>query len=138
MLSTNGKKSVRTPRDESTSDLVGGLLADAKDLVTAHGEHLKLELKSEVASLTDTIKMTGIAIAAVVLAGLLLAHAVALALMAATGLPDWACYGLVGAVLAAAGYLVYRSRPPSVDLVPSDALSSIKHDVQRVADAIDP
>ena len=138
MPSIPALKAVRSPREESTGDLVGGLLSDAKELVSAHGQQLKLEVKSEVASLTETIKLTGIAIAAVVLSGLLLSQAVALGIAAASGLPLWACYGLVGAVLAIAGYVVLRSRPASVDLVPSDALSSIKRDVQRVADAMDP
>lgn len=138
MQSIDRMKGPRSPRDESTTDLLGGLLADAKDLVSAHGEQLKLEVKSEVATLTDTIKLTGIAIAAVVIAGLLLSQALSLGLVALTGLPPWAAYAIVGVVVASIGYLVYRSRPASVDLVPSEALSSIKRDVQRVSDAMDP
>lgn len=124
-------------QSESTSDLLGGLLADAKELAKAHGEHLKLEVRHEVRTLQETIKLAAIAVAAVVLAGLLLAHAAALGLAAASGLPDWAAYGIVGVVLAIVGYVVYRSRPASVDLVPSEAIASIKRDAERVKRAID-
>lgn len=137
MLSPDGTSARRSPRDESTTDLVGGLLTDAKDLAAAHADQLKLEFRNEVRSLTDTIKLTGVAIAAVVLAGLLLGQAAALGLAVATGLPPWATFGLVGLVVAIGGYLIYRSRPAGVDLVPSQAISSLKRDVERVADVID-
>ncbi len=138
MLSTDGTGSRSSPRDESTTDLVVGLLTDAKDLAAAHADQLKLEFRTEVRSLMETIKLTGVAIAAVVLAGLLLGQAAALGLSAATGLPAWASFAAVGALAAVAGYLTYRSRPAAVDLVPSAAISSLKRDVERVSDVVSP
>lgn len=136
MGSISEGKDSKWARNESTSDLLGGLLADAKELVKAHGEHLKLEVRAEVASLKETVKLAAITVGVVVLAGLLLAHFLALALAALTGLPQWAAYGIVSAVFGIAGYLVFRSRPESVDLVPSEAISSIKRDAARVKNAI--
>jgi hypothetical protein len=136
MGSISEGKDSKWARNESTSDLLGGLLTDAKELAKAHGDHLKLEVRHEVHSLTETIKLAAIAVGAVVLAGLLIAHALALGLSALTGLPEWASYGIVGVVFAVVGYLFYRSRPPSVDLVPSEALGSIKRDAERVKNAI--
>jgi len=54
MISKDGMPT-RSPRDESTSDLLGGLLSDAKDLITAHGEQMKLEVRGEVRKLKETI-----------------------------------------------------------------------------------
>lgn len=137
MISTDGRG--KTPRNESTTDLIGGLLSDAKDLASAHADQLKLELKEEVGALKDTIKLTGIAIAAVVLAGLLLTQALVYGLTAASGLPLWASYAIVGAVAAVVGFLAYRGRPEGkgADLVPDESISSIKRDLKRVADAVD-
>lgn len=134
-MSANASAS-RTP-DETTAELVGGLLTDARDLASAHVDQLKLEVRAEVGSMTETITRTGIAIAAFVLVGLLLGQAAAFGLAAATGLPVWASFGLVGTAVAIAGLLVYRSRPRSVDLVPREAMAAIGRDVDRVVAAVD-
>lgn len=126
----------KRPRDESTSDLLSGLLRDAKELVTAHGDHLKVEVRHEIRSLKETVIKAGIAVAAVVLAGLLLAHAIALG-VAALGVPMWAAYGITALVFALAGYLVFRTRPSDLELVPKEAIGSIKRDVKRVKTALD-
>jgi hypothetical protein len=125
----------RTPHEESTSELLGGLLTDAKDLVAAHVEHLELEFRGELGSLAETIKRTGIAIATFVIVGVLLGLCAASGLSAATGLPAWASFGIVSVVVAIIGLLVYRRRPASVDLVPRAAIAAIGRDVERVVDA---
>ncbi|MCE9579391.1 MAG: phage holin family protein [Deltaproteobacteria bacterium] len=125
----------RAVRDESTLDLLGGVLTDAADLVAAHGERIKLEVRVEVRALQQTIIVTGIAIATVVLAGLMLAEAAALGLTAATGLPLWLGHAALGVALAITGAVLYRQRAPSVDLVPSDAIAEVKRDVARIATA---
>jgi hypothetical protein len=122
--------------EPTTTELLGGLLSDAKDLASAHAAQLKLEVRGELDSLKDTIKLVGVAIAAVVLAGGLIAHALALALTDASGLPPWASFGIVGIAAAIAGYVAYRRRPPAADLVPSDAISAVRRDVEHIAEAV--
>lgn len=134
MDTTHRDNGTRSHRDESTGELVGGLLTDAKDLISAHVEHLELEFRAELTTLTETIKRTGIAIAAFVVVGLLLGEGAALGLVAATGLPSWAAFTIVAAVVAIIGTLVYRRRP-RVDLVPSTAIAAIERDVERVVQA---
>lgn len=123
-------------QDESTRDLVGGLLTDAKELIGAHVDQLKLDVRAEVGALATTIRLTGIAIAAFLLAGMLLAQAAAVGLSAATQLPLWACLAIVGAALAAGGALAYRRRPRGRSLVPTAAIAAIEGDVARAAAAV--
>ena len=125
----------RSVVDESTTELLGGVLADAAELVAAHAERIKLEVRVEVRALQQTIIVTGIAIATVVLAGLSLAQAIALGLTDATGLPLWGGHAGVGVLLALTGYLLYRRRAPGVDLVPSDAIAGVKRDIAAIAAA---
>ncbi|MBK7072857.1 MAG: phage holin family protein [Myxococcales bacterium] len=123
-------------RDESNGDLVGGLLTDAKELIDAHVDQLELEVRAEVAALATTIRMTAIAIAACVLAGLLLGQAAAVGLSAATGMPLWASLAIVGGALGIGGVLAYRWRPRVRSLVPTAAIAAIERDVARTVDAV--
>ena len=138
MSATDGTTEHDSPQDEGAGDLLGGLIADAKDLVVAHGERMKLEVRGELQSLKDTMKLVGFAVGAVVLAGVLAAQAIALGLAAATGLPTWAGYAITAAIATVGGYLMYKRRPPSeqMDLVPEQAIDGLKRDARRVADAV--
>jgi hypothetical protein len=123
---------------ERTSSVLGGLITDAKDLVVAHGERMKLEVRDELGGLKDWIKLVGIAVAAVAVAGILAGHAIALGVAAATGLPVWAGYAIVAVIATTAGYLVFKRRPPShaIDLVPERSLRAAKRDAEMVADVV--
>ena len=131
-------RSVDGPREGSATDLLGGLITDAKDLVVAHGERMKLEVRDELGSLKDWIKLVGIAVAAVAVAGILAGHAIALAVTAATGLPVWAGYSIVAVVAVLAGYLVFKRRPASheIDLLPEKSLRAAKRDASMLADVV--
>ena len=128
----------RESRGESAGSLITGLLADARDLVSAHGDRLKLEVKDELGELKRTIRITGIAVAAVVVAALLAAHAVALALADAIGVPAWAGYAIFAVIAGAAGVILVKRRPPSkqIDLVPESAIEDAKADMELIADAV--
>jgi hypothetical protein len=126
------------PREEPTTDLLGGLVSDAKDLVLAHGEHVKLEVRDELRALKDAVKRIAIALGVVVIGGLLAAHAIALAIAAVTGSPVWLGYAVLAVIAGVVGYVVLRTKPDNkqIDLVPEDAIADAKRDVKRVADAI--
>lgn len=123
--------------DQPASALLGGLLSDAKDLVSNHGKLVKLEVREELGELKQTIQRTGIAIASVVLAGLLLAQAAAFGLADATDWPVWAGFLIVGVLLAIIGYVTWRGhgRAHEIDLVPDKSIARAKHDLEHVADA---
>ncbi len=123
-------------RDESNGDLVGGLLTDAKELIDAHVDQLELEVRAEVAALATTIRKTGIAIAAFVLAGLLLGQAAAVGLSAATAMPLWACLAIVGGAVAMGGALAARRRPRGRAPAPAAAIAAIAGDASRAVEAV--
>jgi hypothetical protein len=127
----------RETRAESSGSLIAGLLSDARDLVSAHGDRLKLEVKDELGELKRTIKITGVAVAAVVVAALLAAQALALALADAIGLPAWAGYAILAVVAGVAGVILVKRRPPGkqIDLVPERALDDAKLDAKLIAHA---
>lgn len=123
-------------RDESARDLVGGLLTDAKELLDAHVDQLKLEVRTEIGSLATTIRMTAIALAAFVLAGLLLGQAAAIGLRAATRMPSWACLAIVGGAVAVGGALAYRRRARVRSPMPTAAIAAIEGDVARAVEVV--
>jgi hypothetical protein len=126
-----------SPADEPATSLLGGLLRDARDLFSAHGERLKLEVKDELGELKRTIKITGIAVATVVVAALLAAQAIALALADAFDVPAWAGYAIFAVAAGIAGVVLVKRRPPTrqLDLVPEQALEDAKLDAKLIAHA---
>lgn len=125
-------------REEPTGQLIGGLVSDVKDLVVTHGQRIKGEVGHELDALKSTIKLTGLATSAIVLAGILLAQAIVFGLEAAFGLPLWAGFGSVGGALAIVGYVVLRQRNTGseIDLVPEQSMAAVSRDAGRIADAI--
>ncbi len=123
--------------NESATSLLSGVLNDARDLMTTHAKMVKVEVKEELGELKHTIQRTGIALAAVILAGLLITQAAALGLSAAANIPLWASSLILGVAIAIAGYVVIRGRAPKeeIDLVPSDSIARARRDLDRVAKA---
>ena len=100
--------------EESATSLIGGLLGDAKDLAAAHAEQIRNEVRTELDSIKGAMARTAVALAGAVIAGVVLAHACALALSAATGLPTWAGLGIVAAVFALGAYLAVQRSSASM------------------------
>lgn len=95
-----------TPRTEDPSDLISGVLHDARDLALAEVDRLK----AEVTQIGQKAKATGIGLGVLVVAFVLLGQALGFA-VAAAGLPMWASFGVVGAVFLTVG-VVLMKRPP--------------------------
>lgn len=88
------------------TELIGGVLDDARDLASAEIDKLKAEIKQ----VGETAKITGIALGILVMAAVMIGTAMALGLIAA-GVPPWASFGIVGVIAAFAGAVVVaRSR----------------------------
>jgi hypothetical protein len=138
MASTEDNNHETTAAQEPTSELIGNLLSDTKDLISAHAGRFRHEVREELGALQNAIKLTGITIAGALLAGLLLTQALVFGLTAATGLPLWASFAIVGAVAGLVGYAAYRKRAPTsqVDLIPEQSIAAVKRDVERIASSV--
>ncbi|HEY4181135.1 MAG TPA: phage holin family protein [Kofleriaceae bacterium] len=87
----------------SSSELIGGVLDDARDLATAELDKLKAEAKQ----VGESAKITGIALAFLITAAVLAGTGVALGL-GALGLPAWTSFLVVGAAFGIVGILVIK------------------------------
>lgn len=124
--------------EEPTTDLVVGMVVDARDLALVHLNRLQRELTGELGNLGDLIKARAISVAGFLVAALLAAEALAFGVAEALGLPMWT--GLAGvAVLVAIATVVWNrrtSRPSKdIDLVPEGALADAKKDMTTLVDS---
>lgn len=127
----------RNPRytNESTTDLVVGLVGDARDLALVHLNRMQRELKGELGNLGDLIKARALSIAGLLVAAVLAGQALAFGLAEAVGIPLWASFGGMAVVVVIASLIYHkRSSKPSheVDLVPESALDEAKQDAAKL------
>jgi len=121
---------------ESTMELLGGLIHDARDLAVAHLDGLRLEVKQELADLKTATMYAAAAAAVFAVAALLAAFSLVQALWLYTSLPSWAAYLIIAGLFAVAGVVVLRLRaqkPRDVDLVPETELANLKRDASWLA-----
>jgi hypothetical protein len=129
------------PRDESTTDLVTGLLGDVKDLATAHGQALRNEVGEELSALSASLKIFSVALAVLSIGALLLVMAGAMALAVALDIQLWITYGGFSVVMLVIGYVLLKKANPAkrvadgkADLVPETSLGEAKGDLDFVKD----
>jgi pheromone shutdown protein TraB len=85
------------------TELIGGVLDDARDLANAEIDKLKAEAKQ----VGETAKITGIALGIMIMAAVMIGTALSLGLVAA-GLPAWAGFGIVGVLAGFAAVMVVK------------------------------
>lgn len=128
------------PADDhgSLSDLVAGIITDATQLFRKEVDLAKIEIRNDLQNLKALL--TGIAIGAIlVVMGMgILCVALALALVAYTPLPQWACFGVVGVVLLVAGvcFIIAVNRRNKFDLIPQRAVEAVKEDIGWITSTI--
>jgi hypothetical protein len=127
----------RTPRytDESTTDLVVGLVGDARDLALIHLNRMQRELKGELGNLGDLIKARAVSLAGLLVAAVLAGQSIAFGLAEALGFPVWAGLGGVSMLVVIASMIFHRrsSRPSGeVDLIPEAAIDEAKQDAAKM------
>lgn len=93
----------RRDSDLAPTELIGGVLDDARELASAELDKLKAEVKQ----VGETAKITGIALGILIMAAVMIGTAIALGLIAA-GLPPWAGFAIVGVIAAIAGVMVVK------------------------------
>jgi Putative Actinobacterial Holin-X, holin superfamily III len=124
--------------EEPTTDLVVGMVVDARDLALVHLNRLQRELSSELGNLGELIKARAVSVAGFLVAVILAAQALAFGLAAAFELPVWVGFAAISVVVAVATVIFHkRTSKPSkdIDLMPDSALADVKQDVNKLVDS---
>jgi phage-related tail protein len=124
---------------ETITALVGEIRDDTRKLIQQEAELLRQELKGQ-ARKAGTVALTVGAGAGLTAAGSLLGVLmVARLLQRVTGLPLWACYGLVGGGLGAAGLSLLTagaSEASGLKLIPRQTAETLREDVASISQAV--
>jgi len=115
--------------------LVTGILDDMKALMRQEAQLLRDEVKLELSKARRAAMGFGIGAALAAVGGLFLLLMVVHGLHEWTGLPLWASYGLLGALLAGAGvWLIVRAQSlaGSVEAMPRRTIYAMKENVQWI------
>ena len=124
-------------RDTSVSQLLSGIIADSQELVRKEIALARQEVSEELgAAKTAGIKL-GIAGGVLAVGGLLLVLTLAQGLADLFNWPNWAGYGLVGVVLAIAGYVLLSSAQKQIKEIrpiPEKTVETMKENVEWIKD----
>jgi hypothetical protein len=116
--------------------LVGGIVNDAKALLTQEMALIKLEVRCELLKAKTAVITLGIAIGVAATGGMLLALMLVHMLAVLTVVPLWGCYGFVGFVFFALGGVLLaagKNQAEKLDAVPQPTLVRLKESKQWLA-----
>ena len=121
--------------EPTLAQLVGELASDVKDLLHHELALAKYEISAELHKTKVALVLVGAGIAIVSVGGLLLIAMLVHLLHTRTGLPLWACYGMVGCLLAIVGIVMINSGKriiSRVDVVPPQTIGTMKENVRWI------
>jgi hypothetical protein len=131
------ERQAQQPSEEgSVSELIGGLIADAQQLVRREIDLAKHEVNAEVDKVKQGGVLIGAGVGAAVIGGILLGHMLAHLLQDVFDISLWISYLVVGGLLTLAGVLLLRqgaARMSKVDPVPHETIESVRKDVEWIA-----
>jgi hypothetical protein len=119
----------------SIMELVGGILRDATDIIAKEMMAARLEMRHELEKVKSTAMLVGIAVAALMIGGILLALTLVYLLQEFSGLDLWICYGVVGAFFSGVGLIVLfmgKQRAAATNLVPTESIEKAKEDARWI------
>ena len=127
---------MNTDIEEPTlAQLVGDLVRDAKELLRHELAVARYEITEELHKAKVALVSVGVGIGIVSVGALLLIAMFVHLLHTRTGLPLWACYGMVGCLLAIVGIVMINSGKriiPRVDVVPPQTIGTMKENVRWI------
>jgi hypothetical protein len=116
----------------SLAVLIMGLFDDAKRLLIQEARLARHEIQEELGKVKSAAIWSAIGIGLLALSGMLLIIMLVHMLEAFSGLPLWACYGIIGALIGGAGiFLVFKGKGTagSVHMIPRRTIKSMKENV---------
>ena len=123
----------------SIARLISDLLADLRTLMQQHVQLLRHEIEAEV----NKVKKASILLAAgwalMGLGGLFFIITMVHLLEAVTVLPLWACYGIVGTLLAVGGFVLVKSAMKlsgRVHALPVQTIHTMKEDARWIKEQL--
>jgi hypothetical protein len=126
---------------ESTPHLLSGLLADLRDLGSAHALSLRSEVSQELSALATSLKLFMVALSVLTVGVVLLFFGLAGMLADAVDIEVWWSYLGFAVVMVGGGYALLRAANPAkrvadghADLVPETALADAKDSMSFVSD----
>lgn len=125
--------------DESKGPIaiIEPLAQDLGHLVDLHADLLRSEVREAAGEVSPALASLAAGVGLAGAGGFLGALAIVHVLDRSTRLPLWACYGLVGGCLSAAGLALVGSgaqRLSTVSLVPHETIATLKEDLKWLRD----
>jgi VIT1/CCC1 family predicted Fe2+/Mn2+ transporter len=117
----------------SMSSLVGGIVQDAQQLIQQEMMLARRELQQELDKAKTAAVSFGAAVVVLALGAILLCFMFVALLSEMAGLPWWASFAIVGAVLAVVGgslLAVAKNKASEVSLVPRQTVETMRENVQ--------
>jgi len=139
---------VHTPTEPSVTSLLSGIIHDFGDLIRQEIRFARAEIKSDLVKTREATMILCIGIGVASVAGLLLVWMLVhllhwLTLPAGVrldeaALPLWACFGIVGAILAITGGLMIQSavrKFQSFNPLPEQTAKTVKENVEWITNS---
>src|SRR5215831_9611494 len=121
--------------EPSLAQLLTGIVNDAKELMHQELALAKHEIREDLRKTKTAVLSLGMGIGVAAIGGLLLILMLVHLLHALAGLPLWACYGIVGGVLAMIGgvlLLIAKNTIARIEVVPQQTVETMKENVQWI------
>ena len=119
--------------EPTITQLVGDLLADARQLMRQELALAKHEIRGEIRKATGASIALGAGIGLAALGGLLFIIAVVHLLHAVTDLPLWACYGIVAGLCAVVGFILLylgKRQMSQIEIIPQQTVETMRENVK--------
>jgi Putative Actinobacterial Holin-X, holin superfamily III len=121
--------------EPSLAQLLSGIVTDAKELMRQELALAKHEIREDLRKAKAAVLSLGLGIGVAAIGGLLLILMLVHLLQALTGLPLWACYGIVGGLFLIVGgvlLLLAKQTIARIDVVPPQTVETMKENVQWI------
>jgi Putative Actinobacterial Holin-X, holin superfamily III len=127
--------------EPSLAQLLTGIVNDAKELMHQELALAKHEIREDLRKTKTAVLSLGMGIGVAAIGGLLLILMLVHLLHALAGLPLWACYGIVGGVLAMIGgvlLLIGKTTIARIEVVPQQTAETMKENIQWIKEQVTP